>query len=131
VAILAALLSSCARNTRKPVYPVRGQVLVNGKPAAGATVFFFPVESDPDAIAPYGVVDADGSFSLTTYLTFDGAPAGEYVVTIRWPGAPHRPGDEPGPDRLKGDYGSPKTSKLRATVEKKSNDLQPFRLTTK
>ena len=100
VAILAVLLSSCARNTRKPVYPVHGQVLVNGKPAAGATVFFFPVESDPDAIAPYGVLDADGSFSLTTYLTFDGAPAGEYVVTIRWPGAPQRPGDEAGPDRL-------------------------------
>jgi hypothetical protein len=131
MAIVAALLSGCARNTRKPVFPVRGQVFVDGKPAAGATLFFNPVEPDPDAVAPFAVVDAGGSFSLTTYLTFDGAPAGEYVVTIRWPGAPQRAEGERGPDRLKGLYGNPKNSTLRATVEKKSNELRPFRLTTK
>jgi hypothetical protein len=131
VAIVAALPFSCARNTRKPVFPVRGQVFLDGKPAVGATVFFYPVETDPEALAPYGVVDDKGSFSLTTYLTFDGAPAGEYVVTIRCPTAPQRPDDEQGPDRLKGRYGDPKTSKLRATVEKKPNELDPFQLTTK
>jgi hypothetical protein len=116
--LLAGLLSSCAQNTRKPVFPVHGQVYVNGKPAAGAKVFFTPIETDPDAVAPYGVVDAEGSFDLTTYLTFDGAPAGKYVVTIRWPG-------------FKGLYDNPKTSKLTATVEKTANDLPPFQLTTK
>jgi hypothetical protein len=131
LAIVAALLASCAANTRKPVFPVRGQVFVDGQAAVGATVFFYPVESDPEALAPYGVVDDNGSFSLTTYLTFDGAPAGEYVVTIRCPGPPKRPGDEQGPDRLKGRYDNPKTSTLRAKVEKKSNELEPFRLTTK
>ena len=128
VAVAAALLPSCERNTRKPVFPVRGQVLVDGAPAAGATVFFYPVETDPDALAPYGVTDADGSFTLTTYLTFDGAPAGEYVVTVRWPGPPKRGEDGQGPDRLQGRYGDPKTSTLRATVEKKPNELQPFKL---
>jgi hypothetical protein len=128
---VATLLSGCARTNRKPVYPVRGQVLINDKPAAGATVFFNPVATDPEGIAPYGVTDDKGSFSLTTYLTFDGAPAGEYVVTIRAPGPPHRPGDEQGPDRLKGEYNNLKTSKLRVTVEKKANELPPFRLTVK
>jgi hypothetical protein len=131
LAIGAALLASCARNQRKPVFPVRGQVLIDGKPAAGATVFFYPVEADPEAVAPYGVVDAHGSFTLTTYLTFDGAPAGEYVVTVRCPGPPQRPQDEQGPDRLKGRYQEPKTSTLRATVEKKPNDLPPVQLATK
>jgi hypothetical protein len=116
--LAAGLLSSCARNTRKPVFPVRGQVYVNGKPAVGAKVFFTPLQTDPDAVAPYGVVDAEGSFALTTYLTFDGAPEGRYVVTIRWPG-------------LKGLYDNPKSSKLTATVEQTANDLPPFQLTTK
>lgn len=129
-AIVAALLAGCARNTRKPVFPARGQLTVDGKPAAGATVFFYPVESDAEAIAPYGVTDAQGVFTLTTYLTFDGAPAGEYVVTIRWPGPPKRNDDERGPDRLKGRYNDLKTSKLRATVEKKPNEF-PFQLSTK
>jgi hypothetical protein len=115
---LAGLLFSCARNTRKPVFPVHGEVYVNGKPAVGAKVFFIPIETDPDAVAPYGVVDAEGSFALTTYLTFDGAPEGKYVVTIRWPG-------------LRGGYDNPKTSKLTATVEKAANDLPPFQLMTK
>lgn len=116
--LAAGLLSGCAQNTRKPVFPVRGQVYVNGKPAVGAKVFFIPLESDPDAVAPYGVVDAEGSFALTTYLTFDGAPEGKYTVTIRWPG-------------LKGLYDNPKSSKLTATVEKTANELPPFQLTTK
>jgi hypothetical protein len=131
MAVAASLPPGCARHTRKPVFPVRGQVFVDGKPAGGATVFFNPVEPDPDAVAPYGVVDADGSFSLTTYLTFDGAPAGEYVVTIRCPGPPQRREDERGPDRLKGLYSDPKTSALRATVLRKANEIQPFRLATK
>jgi len=133
LALVGAALfpSGCSRNTRKPVYPARGHILINGKPVAGATVFFYPVESDPEAIAPYGVTDADGRFTLTTYLTFDGAPAGEYIVTVRAPGPPQRGEDDQGPDRLKGRYNDLKTSKLRATIEKKTNDLEPFQLTTK
>jgi hypothetical protein len=125
------LLCGCARSTRKPVFPVRGKVFLDGKPAAGATVFFYPAEADPEALAPYGVTDASGSFSLTTYLTFDGAPAGDYVVTVRCPGAPQRPGDEQGPDRLRGRYADPKTSALRATVERRPTEVPPFELTSK
>jgi len=123
-AVAAFLLAGCAQSNRKPVFPVRGHVLFEGKPAAGATVFFVPVETDPDAIAPYGVTDENGAFTLTTYLTFDGAPAGDYIVTVRWPGPPRRPEDETGPDRLRGRYDNPKTSKLRATVEKKPNQIE-------
>jgi hypothetical protein len=125
------LLCGCARDRRKPVFPVRGKVFLDGKPAAGATVFFYPVETDPEALAPYGVADAGGSFTLTTYRTFDGAPAGEYVVTVRCPGPPQRPGDERGPDRLKGRYADPKTSELRATLERKPNEVPTFELASK
>jgi hypothetical protein len=116
-AVAVGLLSGCARSTRKPVFPVRGTVLVNGQPAKGAKLFFNPVETDPEALAPFGVADDKGSFSLTTYDSFDGAPAGRYVVVVRWRG-------------LKG-YDNPKTSKLTATVEKKPNELPPLEITTK
>lgn len=131
LALAALLLASCAGNQRKPVYRVHGKVIVDGKPAAGATVFFYPMEPAPDAIAPYGVTDADGSFALTTYTTFDGAPAGEYIITIRWPGPPKQSDQEQGPDRLQGRFDNPKTSPLRATVEKKANALLPFQVSTK
>lgn len=137
---LAVLCSSCEKSNRKPVYPARGKVLFEGKPAAGATVFFYLVENDAsgtpnlkidrDGIAPFGVTDTDGSFQMTTYLTFDGAPAGEYVVTIRYPEPPRRGDDEQGPDRLRGRYNDFKTSPLRATVEKKTNEFT-FEVSTK
>src|SRR5439155_239758 len=122
--VLAALCASCEGNRRKPVFPARGQILFDGKPAAGATVFFQPVVTEPDGIAPYAVTDASGAFRLTTYLTYDGAPAGEYVVTVRYPGPPRRGSDEDqGPDRLVGRYADVATSPLRATIEKKPNEF--------
>jgi len=129
--LLMALLPACAGNRRKPVYPVRGQVLVQGKPAAELFVYFRPLdEADPDPIIAYGQVDATGSFQLSTYVAKDGAPAGEYVVTFEWPrqGGPTLE-DFQGPDRLNGRYKDPATSHFRGIrVEKKSNELAPFQL---
>ena len=33
---------------------------------------------------PRGIVKADGTFALGTYGKEDGAPPGEYVVTVQW-----------------------------------------------
>jgi hypothetical protein len=125
VAVFLLLTGSCASG-RKPVYPVRGQVFVGGQPAAQAFVVLHPTDDDgPQATRPYGHAGADGSFTLTTYDQGDGAPAGEYVVTIVWL-APT--GGEDPPDRLKGQYRDPKTSKLRASVQKGPTELAPFQL---
>jgi hypothetical protein len=127
---MVLLVPSCTRSRRKPVYPVRGQVLVQGKPAAELFVYFRPAdEADPDPIIAYGQVDAAGSFELSTYVAKDGAPAGEYVVTFEWPlqGGPTKE-DFQGPDRLKGRYKDPKTSKFHVRIEPKVNELAPFQL---
>jgi hypothetical protein len=127
VAVLALLSDSCGKAGRKPVYPVRGQVMVGGRPAPQAFVVFHPVgDDDPQATRPYGHAGTDGSFTLTTYDPGDGAPAGDYVVTIVWPG-PAAPNQDP-PDRLKGRFLDPKTSPLRATVQKGPTEIEPFRL---
>ncbi|OWK34997.1 hypothetical protein FRUB_09839 [Fimbriiglobus ruber] len=127
--LFASLSGGCERVNRLKVYPVRGEVTVDGKPAAGARIFFHPEANlaDPRALRPIAIVEADGSFRLTTYLANDGAPAGEYVVTVTWPtkaGAD----EEISGDRLKYAYADAKKSKLRVTVKAGNNDLEPFRL---
>ena len=127
------LLSSCQRGVT--AYPVRGQVLVGGKPAVGATVVFHPADAaDPRALRPAGVVQEDGSFTLRSYdpqtcpTPMDGAPAGEYLVTVNWLPPDYAEYRNVLPDKLNGRYVDPKTSGLRATVKPEPNDLPPFRL---
>lgn len=133
---LAVLLAvGCASDSagRKSVHPTRGSVFVQGKPAAGARVTFHPTTDAglSRGAPPFAVVDADGSFAVTTYLAKDGAPEGEYIVTILWP-TPPPPGksddDVMATDRLRNAYANPKTSKLRATVKPGMNELESFQL---
>jgi hypothetical protein len=127
VLMLAVLASSCAPG-RKPVFPVRGQVLdARKKPAAGALVVFHPLRPDPkDAARPVGRVGEDGKFALTTYTEGDGAPVGEYAITITWPAAKKTPFDPEGPDQLSGRYSNPERSSLRFTVEKHAENEVPL-----
>ena len=61
-------------------YPVTGVVTYNGSAVEGASVGFVPnEEGKPSA---FGRTEADGSYTLTTYESGDGAPAGSYTVTV-------------------------------------------------
>jgi hypothetical protein len=123
----AALLASSCGPSRKPVFPVRGQVFDDKhKPAVGALIIFHPVGgADADAAKPVGHVDDSGAFTLTTYKQGDGAPAGEYAVTIEWPAPKTSPFGGEGKDQLKGRYRDPNASKIRFTVENKPDNEVP------
>jgi len=115
--------SDAPKLNEKPVHKVRGQVLVNDKPAAGAFVLFIPVNeaagsTDP---RPRATADDNGHFVISTYGDGDGAPAGEYRVTVTWPD-----GNDV-EDRLNGRY-SPANSKLKATVKDGPNELPVYKL---
>jgi hypothetical protein len=112
---------------RKPVFPVRGSVLVAGKPAVKALVVFHPL-NEPEAPRPSGEVGTDGTFTLSTHTTGDGAPAGEYAVTVLWlSGSSTIGGDaDSGPDRLGNRYSDPKSTTLRARVNEAPTELKPF-----
>jgi hypothetical protein len=104
-------------------------VLVNDRPAARAHVILHPLDDpDPHAMRPHGDVGPDGRFQLTTYQSNDGAPAGQYAVTVVWPTPARSPDDEEGADRLRGRYSDPKRTTLKVQVEAQSNELDPFRL---
>jgi hypothetical protein len=134
--LIACLGPGCFwKSDRLPVNRVGGSVLVAGKPAVGAKLFFHPVDAgfNPRALRPFGEVAEDGTFELSTYLADDGAPEGDYIVTVYWP-APRKPAkgkfeDESLlPDRLKNVYSNPRTSKLRAHISRGDNHLPPFEL---
>jgi hypothetical protein len=128
--LLATLLTtSCQRGDRKPVVRVTGSFFFQGRPAQGARVAFHPSRDPRDrGLCPQGVVAADGSFQLTTYTAADGAPPGDYVITVYWP-APGPDDDvHVHPDRLGGHYADLRTTPLTATVPGKAVDLDRFDL---
>jgi hypothetical protein len=130
---LAAILActSCARTDRPPLFSVQGEVYYQGKPAEGASVFFHPVDKATSLAGegmPHGVVGADGTFHLGTFAAEDGAPAGDYAVTVIWESQPSSR-DEDAFNLLPRRYASPATSGLRARVVEGDTQLEPFKLT--
>ena len=68
VALLLVLVVGCSKQpTLVEVHPVNGQVLFDGKPAAGATVVFHPKDRSNTFPTPSAKADNQGHFSLTTY----------------------------------------------------------------
>ena len=126
--------SSCSAKKGQPVFPVHGKVFFDGEPATGALVIFHPVNHhDPEEGKPRAVVEKDGSFAVTTYAAGDGAPAGEYAVSIRWKTKTVKHPTRKGfpmkvatnfPER----YQDPKTSRLVVRIQEGSNELPPFDL---
>jgi hypothetical protein len=126
---LCLCLASCSNKYGEhPPYPVSGQVLVNGQPAKGVRVVFYH-EGDwgnERTIVPQAWTEEDGQFVLETYGVKDGAPAGDYRVTVEWPA--YRRGKNWGPDKLGSKYAKRETSGLTAHMEERSNKLPPFEL---
>jgi hypothetical protein len=107
----------------KPTFPVKGQVFFEDRPVKGALVVFHPLD-DPGSkpVRSYARTEADGRFTLSTYVPQDGAPAGRYAVTI----VIEDDGD--GSRSLPARYASPQTSGFVVQVKEGNNQLQPFLL---
>jgi hypothetical protein len=134
LALLAVSLacSSCSGAKGQPVFPVHGKVLFRGKPAAGALVVLHSMgPSTPQQERPRAVVEDDGSFSVSTFAAKDGAPAGDYAVSINWKSktvkTPGRKGPaKKVPTNFPKRYENPKTSGLVVRVQEGPNELRPF-----
>jgi hypothetical protein len=130
IAGLSLLASACGTSSRKPLYPVRGQVLFHGRPAARAIVTFHPVGAAPDEPRPSAHTDDRGYFNLTSYARGDGAPEGDYAVTVAWfrslPVRNPSEGDPTTRNVLPPRYANPATSRLKATVAQGQNELSPI-----
>jgi len=131
IAALCCLLCGCQQEAFKPpesTYAVRGQILVDGQPAAGAEVVFHPEQADRGRLRPRGVTDDQGRFELSTHQAGDGAPAGRYQVTVSWKSeATGKQEDRDlAQEKLPRRYLDPKASQLSAEVQAGANELPPF-----
>jgi hypothetical protein len=123
----AAALLTASCGSRKSVYPVHGRVVDrNDKPAAGAHIFFHPTDPNYDDVnRPVATTDEDGRFSLATYTEKDGAPAGEYKITLTWAKPRLSPLDPEGKDQLGGELANPDRSKIRFSVQPGADNEVP------
>lgn len=128
---VAGLVSGCGRSEpeRLGVHPVSGQVTYQGKPAAGAFVVFH-AKADKDKFPPpTAQVDEQGNFTLGTYAREDGAPAGDYAVTVVLRKPVQKDGEfVPGPNVLPPQYSKPATTKLNIQVAAGANTV-PIKIT--
>jgi hypothetical protein len=125
MAAMAMTMAGCGKRhgDRSTLYPAEGQVLWNSKPLGGAQVVFYPTGLADEKFTPSRAqTNFDGRFSLGTYATADGAPEGEYAVTVVC--YPMRPKDGgAGPNVLPKKYASPKTTDLRVKIASDTSTL--------
>ena len=134
--LLAVLLggTSCGgRDQGLPkVQPVAGTVFVDGRPAAQAEITFHSPNAAAKRVQPFAIADASGAFRPTTFLDGDGAPAGEYAVTVIWPTSREEGGETvKGLDRLKGRYNNPQNTPLKVVIQEGRNELPPIQLSAR
>lgn len=84
IATLLGLLAGCNSSNGVTLFPVEGELRLNGQPLAGAHVVFHPLQSTAKVPPARAQTDASGKFKLTTFQTEDGAPAGTYSVTVEY-----------------------------------------------
>lgn len=79
----ALLLFGCDSSSPLTCYPISGTVMRDGKPVVEAIVVLHPT-AEIEAIRqkPMAFTDESGQFVVTTFERGDGAPAGDYQVTV-------------------------------------------------
>jgi hypothetical protein len=102
---------------RVAVFPVQGVVTFKGQPMPGAMLVLHPKAPADSVPAPRAQVDKDGNVNVSTYDGGDGAPAGEYVVTVQWYKLVKNGSDVvAGPNVVPRKYGTPESSDLVVQV---------------
>jgi hypothetical protein len=131
VLLQAAVLASmgCRQQVQPEIFAVEGVLTVNGEPAANASLAFHPRDRGINVCCPVGRTDARGVFHLTTHSQFDGAPAGDYAVTIVWPEESSlidecNCADILQHDRLRGFYADAEQTEIRVTVKHSANSFR-------
>jgi hypothetical protein len=136
-AILALLpVAGCGGGGGNSLPKVSGTVTVDGAPADGCVLIFYP-EGSRSASAT-GTADSAGKFTIVTNAK-PGIAAGKYKVTANWPDPSQRATAEDlqkgiskdAPDLLGGRYMAPDRSPLTAEVTASTKELPAFQLTTK
>lgn len=136
LAIFAMIVpSGCVKTeARVPLYPAHGTVRVGSMPAQGVSVTLYPASGQQpvaSTLRPHAITNEQGAFVLGTYVAADGAPQGDWIVTLLWPDDRLPPAQQEElltngdalPDRLQGRFAAPSTSSFRVTIAPADNQL--------
>jgi hypothetical protein len=130
MAAALATLVGCGHSESLPayqVYEVKGKVvLADGKPLNGGWISFVPKGDLP--VTPSGEIGPDGTFSLVTGGSGEGAPPGEYKVRIDAPQLPPVASKSRKKPAIPVKYSDEDSSGLVITVRAESNRLEPILL---
>ncbi|SIO65640.1 hypothetical protein SAMN05444166_7772 [Singulisphaera sp. GP187] len=137
VSLCLAAFAGCGSSSeaagKVTVYPVKGKILLpDGQPLTSGRVVFLPLGEL--MIESSGTIGSDGSFSLSTGVSGEGAPAGEFRVKLAPDDsmlAAAKPGTRSNVKRklpFPPQYADEETSGLKVTVKPEPNDLPPIRL---
>lgn len=133
--VVAVVAVGCAPSGPK-LQKVTGKLLVDGQPAAGASLLFF-TPGQKGGVVPSANVGPDGSFEIVTNGK-PGVMTGNYNVTAIWPdpakveaAMKDRSGKSDPPDLLGGKYSIPESSPLKAEIGSGTKELPPIELSTK
>ena len=129
--LLLVLMTSCTgkESENPPTYKVVGKVTYQGKPVSDATLIFKKLDQSRGAV---GETDSDGQFRLTTYSLDDGAPSGDYQVSIMCYEKPKLNASEAEmyhlKNKLPAKFEDPKKSGLTAKVAENNQNVVNFEL---
>jgi hypothetical protein len=115
-------------------FPIELDVFYDDKPAAGAQVVLHPRKFHNLEVfvpRPSGMVDHKGRARIKTFQPDDGAPEGEYTLTITWNKMVVQGEDAvQGQNLLDHKFSSPASSPFRVNVKPGKNVVPPLRLSS-
>jgi len=133
--LVPGLTAGCGRGGDLPTAKAGGVVTIDNKPLANAHVIFTP----DNGRAAIGQTAGDGSFTLTTYRSGDGAIVGHHRVTVvareAGDGQLDRPGapgiERPGRSLIPETYANTGTSGLAFDVSGERDNTFQIQLSSK
>lgn len=130
VLLASVCLAGCDEDWHAATHPVSGKVTVNGAAASGAVVTLYPLGEKIDVrnSRPWAITAPNGSFQLQTYEAGDGAPTGDYDITVTWP-LDVKKMELAMVDQLDGQFSRPEKSLWTAHVHEGDNELPPIDIT--
>ena len=131
--LMTIAVAGCeSQSDRNVTSTVKGQVVVDGNPAAGIQVQLIATNGAPATSVSAAMTTEQGSFEISTYEQGDGAPAGEYSATFTWRELAVMNQGADMPDKLKDRYSNPQSSTFKVKVESgKPVDMGKIELKTK
>jgi hypothetical protein len=134
-AVLVLTATGCGKSQPEgllTVYPTVGKVTFKGSVPQGAYVALHSTSNlnapNGQVVVPRAQVQPDGTFELSSYNYNDGAPKGDYVLTVEWHKTVKGPDGDPtlGPNLLPPLYSKSATSPVKVTIVAGKNELSPI-----